>query len=98
MIYKINSHRILKIFALTMGGMVFVLGENAVQAQVSDVDLLQPMLPSRPTVALPSGTTTPSSPTPTISLGVLPGHTITPLPDPGFEILPPAPEPAPPSD
>jgi hypothetical protein len=93
-----TSCQIVKAFALTLGVMASTLGVDTVQAQTLDVDLLQPMGPSRPTVTVPGGATTAPAPTPTIPLGVLPGHTITPLPDPGFDTLPPSPEPPPRSD
>jgi len=93
-----NFCRMLTISVVIVMGVVFALQADIVTAQVPDIDLLHPMLPSRPTVAVPGGGTTPPAPMPTTPLGVLPGHTVTPLPDPGFATLPPAPEPSPQSD
>jgi hypothetical protein len=85
--------QILPVFALTAGVIVAVPECGTLWAQVPDVDLLQTMLPGRPTPPIPNGGGGPTPPTPTTSLGVLPGGMITPLPDPGLDIVPPMPPP-----
>ena len=85
--------QILPIFALTAGAIAAVPECGTLRAQVPDVDLLQTMLPSRTTPPVPTGGGGPTPPSPTTSLGVLPGGMITPLPDPGLDIVPPMPPP-----
>jgi hypothetical protein len=97
-----NAFRSLTIFALATVTFAFLLGPVSprARAQMHERDLLEPMLPGRPTPAIPGGQTTPKPPSPVrpgASLGILPGGHATPLPipDPPPPALPVTPPPVP---